>query len=198
MPRSPRHTSTVYQLRLFTRGENNVRGPGCLLTRLHTQRPRNGAVLDKHKSKVNAVGVRYLRNVCGKIRIKIVSDEWLLKECGLKGNPIGSNKMIPLKDNQDVACFLVTKHSWKGKYKRIFSVGSAGITTYNPASWDVTNKWMYSDFINILPSVKVAGQQNNEFTITMKKDRKVDSMRILVRAPGPVTHRGSAVPILVC
>nr|CAD7426370.1 unnamed protein product [Timema monikensis] len=85
--------------------------------------------------------------------------------------------MIPLKDNQDVACFLVTKHSWKGKYKRIFSVGSAGITTYNPASWDVTNKWMYSDFINILPSVKVVGQQNNEFTITMKKDRKVDSMR---------------------
>nr|CAD7194061.1 unnamed protein product [Timema douglasi] len=46
MPRSPRHTSTVYQLRLFTRGENNVRGPGCLLMRLHTQRPRNGAVLD--------------------------------------------------------------------------------------------------------------------------------------------------------
>nr|CAD7201253.1 unnamed protein product [Timema douglasi] len=45
MPRSPRHTSTVYQLRLFTRGENNVRGPGCLLMRLHTQRPRNGAVL---------------------------------------------------------------------------------------------------------------------------------------------------------
>nr|CAD7196729.1 unnamed protein product [Timema douglasi] len=34
------------KLRLFTRGENNVRGPGCLLTRLHTQRPRNGALLD--------------------------------------------------------------------------------------------------------------------------------------------------------
>nr|CAD7258213.1 unnamed protein product [Timema shepardi] len=45
MPRSPRHTSIVYQLRLFTRGENNLRGPGCLLMRLHTQRPRNGAVL---------------------------------------------------------------------------------------------------------------------------------------------------------
>nr|CAD7401104.1 unnamed protein product [Timema poppensis] len=111
---------------------------------------------------------------CGhRSRCKINFLQWL----AIAYSDIGSNKMIPLKDNQDVACFLVTKHSWKGKYKRIFSVGSAGITTYNPASWDVTNKWMYSDFINILPSVKVAGQQNNEFTITMKKDRKVDSMR---------------------
>lgn len=23
--------------------------------------------------------------------------------------------MMPIKDNQDVACFFVTKHSWKGK-----------------------------------------------------------------------------------
>ncbi|KAJ8881311.1 hypothetical protein PR048_017792 [Dryococelus australis] len=85
--------------------------------------------------------------------------------------------MVPLKDNQDVACFLVTKHSWKGKYKRIFSVGSMGITTYNPTTLDVTNKWMYSDFISVLPTVKVVGQQNNEFIITMKKEKKVDSMR---------------------
>jgi DnaJ family protein C protein 13 len=51
-----------------------------------------------------------------------------------------------------------------------------GITTYNPASLDVTNQWLYSDFINVLPTLKGASQQNNEFKITFKKDRKNDSM----------------------
>ncbi|KAJ9591556.1 hypothetical protein L9F63_001910, partial [Diploptera punctata] len=80
--------------------------------------------------------------------------------------------MTPLKDNQDVACFLVTKHSWKGKYKRIFSIGTMGITTYNPVSLEVTNQWLYSDFINVLPVAK----QNYEFKITFRKERKIDSM----------------------
>ncbi|KAL4708434.1 hypothetical protein ACJJTC_001150 [Scirpophaga incertulas] len=48
--------------------------------------------------------------------------------------------MMPLKDNQDVASFLVTKHAWRGKYKRVFSVGTHGITTYNPDRLEVTNE----------------------------------------------------------
>lgn len=43
-------------------------------------------------------------------------------------------------DNKDVCCFFVTKHSWKGKYKRIFSVGTRGITTYNPTTLENTNQ----------------------------------------------------------
>ncbi|XP_067003788.2 dnaJ homolog subfamily C member 13 [Anabrus simplex] len=83
-------------------------------------------------------------------------------------------KMIPLEGNEDVACFLVTKHSWKGKYKRIFSVGTMGITTYNPNSLEVTNKWPYSD-ISLMPSGKVSCQQNNEFTVMNLK--KNDTMK---------------------
>nr|CAD7408877.1 unnamed protein product [Timema poppensis] len=37
---------TPVPLRLFTQGGNNVRGQGCLLTRLHTHKPRNGALLN--------------------------------------------------------------------------------------------------------------------------------------------------------
>nr|CAD7439925.1 unnamed protein product [Timema bartmani] len=44
---------------------------------------------EKHKSKVNAVRMRYLRNACGETRNDRVSNEWVLKECGLKGNTIG-------------------------------------------------------------------------------------------------------------
>nr|CAD7260766.1 unnamed protein product [Timema shepardi] len=42
----------------------------------------------KHKSKVDAVGIRYLRNVYEKTHMDRVSNEWVLKECGLKGNSI--------------------------------------------------------------------------------------------------------------
>nr|CAD7263368.1 unnamed protein product [Timema shepardi] len=45
-------TEAGLKLRLFTRGENNVRGQGCLLTRLHTQRPRNGALLRERRKRM--------------------------------------------------------------------------------------------------------------------------------------------------
>ena len=62
------------------------------------------------------------------------------------------------------------------RYKRIFSIGSMGISTYNPTSFEVTNQWIYSDFISVLPILKGTSQQNGEFKITLKKDRKTESM----------------------
>ena len=60
--------------------------------------------------------------------------------------------MVPLKDNIDLECFLVTKHSWKGKYKRILSIGSSGISTYNPDKFDLTNRWAYADIVAAAPN----------------------------------------------
>lgn len=50
-----------------------------------------------------------------------------------------------------------------------------GITTYNPTTLEVTNRWIYSDFISLTPLR--TGNIQNEFQITMKKDRKTDNMR---------------------
>ncbi|XP_076446613.1 dnaJ homolog subfamily C member 13-like isoform X1 [Babylonia areolata] len=84
--------------------------------------------------------------------------------------------MAALKENRDVACYFITKHSWKGKYKRIFSVGTHGITTYNPASMEITNQWPYNEFVSIVPNVRAPA--NNEFSITMKKGgKKTDTMK---------------------
>ncbi|ELU18389.1 hypothetical protein CAPTEDRAFT_227625 [Capitella teleta] len=84
--------------------------------------------------------------------------------------------MAGIKDNKDEACYFITKHSWKGKYKRIFSVGTKGITTYNPGNMEVTNQWPYEEFVSIVPNVK--SPSNSEFIITMKKGaRKVDTMK---------------------
>lgn len=59
------------------------------------------------------------------------------------------------------------------RYKRIFSVGTMGITTYNPSNLEVTNRWAYNDFISVQP---IKGGVPNEFQITMKKERKIDKM----------------------
>ncbi|XP_060515817.1 dnaJ homolog subfamily C member 13 [Cylas formicarius] len=81
--------------------------------------------------------------------------------------------MMPIVNNHDIACFFVTKHHiWKGKYKRIFSIGSKGVTTYNPTSLEVTNRWSYNDFVSIQP---LKGTPN-EFQISVKKEKKILKM----------------------
>lgn len=52
----------------------------------------------------------------------------------------------------DLQSYLVTKHSWKGKYKRILSIGSSGISTYNPEKFDLTNRWPHSDVLFATPN----------------------------------------------
>lgn len=85
--------------------------------------------------------------------------------------------MMPIKDNIDVSSYLVTKHSsWKGKYKRIFSIGTSGITTYNPDKLEITNRWLYGDVISIQPTNKQP-DSGSEFTLTIKKEKKIDTMR---------------------
>ena len=39
------------------------------------------------------------------------------------------------------------------RYKRIFSVGTQCITTYNPQTLDVTNVWSYSEVVNVAPCI---------------------------------------------
>eukprot|EP00039_Didymoeca_costata_P023981 m.8876 g.8876 ORF g.8876 m.8876 type:complete len:2271 (-) comp3968_c0_seq1:482-7294(-) len=82
---------------------------------------------------------------------------------GGAGPPAGQN--LPGR-RRITASFFVTKHSWKGKYKRILCVTNEGVHTMNPANFEETNNWPYEDeFVNILPSMK----SELEFTITTKK-----------------------------
>lgn len=68
-------------------------------------------------------------------------------------------------ENHDLATFFVVKHStWKGKYRRIISIGTNAITTYNPTNFEVTNIWPYSDIVNVSPCN--AKSSNKEPTLT--------------------------------
>jgi len=51
-----------------------------------------------------------------------------------------------------------------------------GITTYNPGTLEVTNKWEYSDFINVQP-INKNQLGSHEFTITVRKERKNETMK---------------------
>ncbi|KAL4635478.1 hypothetical protein GN956_G14292 [Arapaima gigas] len=52
------------------------------------------------------------------------------------------------------------------RYKRVFSVGTHGITTYNPTTLEVTNQWLYGDICAIAP---VGKGQGAEFSLTFRK-----------------------------
>lgn len=83
-------------------------------------------------------------------------------------------------ENRDIACYLVTKHSWKGKYKRVFSIGTLAITTYNPNSLEITNQWLYEDFLSVKPLTR-SGSPNDskqdEYKIHVRNRGKKDDMR---------------------
>lgn len=80
------------------------------------------------------------------------------------------------KENADLECFVVTKHSWKGKYKRIFSIGSAGVSTYNLDKFDLTNRWHYNEVVSVLPNK--SGNGTYEFVLNLRKDKKIDTIKL--------------------
>uniref|UniRef100_A0A8R1EG56 DnaJ homologue subfamily C GRV2/DNAJC13 N-terminal domain-containing protein n=1 Tax=Caenorhabditis japonica TaxID=281687 RepID=A0A8R1EG56_CAEJA len=82
-------------------------------------------------------------------------------------------------ENRDIACYLVTKHSWKGKYKRVFSIGTLAITTYNPSSLEITNQWLYEDFLSVKPLQKSPNDHSkqDEYRIHVRNRGKKDDMR---------------------
>ncbi|MFH4973596.1 hypothetical protein AB6A40_000305 [Gnathostoma spinigerum] len=80
-------------------------------------------------------------------------------------------------ENKDVACFLVTKISWKGRFKRILSVGTVAVSTYNPATLEITNQWLYNEVVSAKPVPRVAASCSDEFIIQTRTKRKNDALR---------------------
>lgn len=74
--------------------------------------------------------------------------------------------MGSVEKNRDIVSYYCTKHSWRGKYKRVFTVGTHALSTYNPGSSEQTNIWSYSDVFSIVPSPK----SNNEFKLFVRKN----------------------------
>mgnify|MGYP000360771802 CR=1 FL=1 len=78
--------------------------------------------------------------------------------------------------NDSVAIYYTTKHSWRGKYKRLFAVRKEGIATFKPdAPLDVTNEWPWAELNGLTLDAK--SRSPSEFLLHIRKKGKVDQMR---------------------
>jgi len=59
------------------------------------------------------------------------------------------------------------------RYKRIFSVGTHGITTYNPNSLEITNRYSYNQII----SIQVDPQNAGGFVLSVRDKNKLDKFK---------------------
>ncbi|EDQ93103.1 uncharacterized protein MONBRDRAFT_17362 [Monosiga brevicollis MX1] len=76
--------------------------------------------------------------------------------------------IAPLVGTKWLSCYYVTKHSWKGKYRRIFAIGDSAVATLNPSTFEETNKWEYAtDFVSVTPSPKA----ENEIAVLVRKEK---------------------------
>ena len=92
-----------------------------------------------------------------------------------------------IPDNRDLSCYHVTKHSWRGKYKRIFSIGTHGISTYEPGTLGITNSWPYDQVVSVTLSKSSSSSDKSqpvsnsspvaEYVLTFRKAKKTDTMR---------------------
>ena len=62
-----------------------------------------------------------------------------------------------------IAIYYTTKHSWRGKYKRLFAITPDGVATFNPQNpTDITNKVILS---RSYTSLILEGSNNTIITI---------------------------------
>merc|ERR1711994_413503 len=63
-------------------------------------------------------------------------------------NRMASSTLAP---TPPTTAFVVTKHSWKGKYRRVLSLSKEFISTLNPSTMEATNSWKLSDIVSAQP-----------------------------------------------
>ena len=110
----------------------------------------------------------------------------LLSMDSANNNPVLSSMKIPLdspissqaysqEEPEYLARYMVIKHSWRGKYRRILCISQTLLVTLDPSTLIVTNSYdVFSDFDSAVPVV--AGKDDpslhiaQEFIINVRTD----------------------------
>ncbi|XP_037497273.1 dnaJ homolog subfamily C GRV2 isoform X2 [Jatropha curcas] len=84
-----------------------------------------------------------------------------------------SNSAPPLQEEPEyLARYLVVKHSWRGRYKRILCISNVSIITLDPNTLSVTNSYdVGSDFDGASPIIG-RDENSNEFNLSVRTDGK--------------------------
>lgn len=76
----------------------------------------------------------------------------------------------PPEELEYLARYMVIKHSWRGRYKRILCISSYAIITLDPSTLSVTNSYdVGSDFEGAAPIIG-RDENSNEFNISVRTD----------------------------
>ncbi|XP_021903144.1 dnaJ homolog subfamily C GRV2 [Carica papaya] len=76
-----------------------------------------------------------------------------------------------IEEPEYLARYLVVKHSWRGRYKRILCISSVSIITLDPSTLSVTNSYdVASDFESATPIVGRDEYNPSEFNISVRTD----------------------------
>ncbi|XP_024029794.1 dnaJ homolog subfamily C GRV2 isoform X1 [Morus notabilis] len=81
-----------------------------------------------------------------------------------------NSNFAPLEEPEYVARYLVVKHSWRGRYKRILCISNVTIITLDPSTLAVTNSYdVRSDFEGAVPIIG-RDDSSNEFNLSVRTD----------------------------
>lgn len=76
----------------------------------------------------------------------------------------------PLEEPEYLARYLVVKHSWRGRYKRILCISSVAVLTLDPSTLAVTNSYdVATDFEGAAP-ILGRDENSNEFNLSVRTD----------------------------
>ncbi|KAJ1392349.1 hypothetical protein SESBI_35894 [Sesbania bispinosa] len=76
----------------------------------------------------------------------------------------------PLEEPEYLARYLVVKHSWRGRYKRILCISSVAVITLDPSTLTVTNSYdVATDFEGAAP-ILGRDENSNEFNMSVRTD----------------------------
>ncbi|GFP82733.1 Dnaj homolog subfamily c grv2 [Phtheirospermum japonicum] len=76
----------------------------------------------------------------------------------------------PPEEPEYVARYMVIKHSWRGRYKRILCISNYSVITLDPSTLSVTNSYdVASDFEGAAPIIG-RDDNSNEFNISVRTD----------------------------
>lgn len=87
-----------------------------------------------------------------------------------KNSSSSRSAAVPVEEPEYLARYLVIKHSWRGRYKRILCLSNASIITLDPATLAVTNSYdVATDFDTAAPIIG-RDENSNEFNLSVRTD----------------------------
>lgn len=108
---------------------------------------------------------------------------------------LGRKQKSETKPWNCIGRYVVIKHSWRGRYKRVLCITQTDVLTQNPdQNFTVTNAYGFVEDADIESvSIGQGSEEEGEFTLSARQDKKVcvDLLTVGVPLEVAVNNHGS-------